>query len=262
MAPPRRFGGPAAAGEDLPMHATGRQPMHEVTRFLQQVTPDYQGYMERTKRVQDMCLMAALDAENVHDEATLKQLDEQMRALLLKSYIAQIQLKNVDVLRTAGGLPDADGFNRQLAELETTTFTDGDYMRNAQYKDFRQKVWNVHHEHEPMPMDELAAGVHDDDDLVVATQVESYICPLTQKPFERPMKNINCNHSYSEEAIKSYISQAHRLSLPCPQTGCRATVDLASLTFNKVLDRQMKSRQASSASQAQPSVDVDDISEY
>jgi len=50
----------------------------------------------------------------------------------------------------------------------------------------------------------------------------------------------------------------------CPHSGCTQAVDIKSLEYNKVLDRQMKAQQitiATQASQHQPDVDIDDLSE-
>ena len=50
----------------------------------------------------------------------------------------------------------------------------------------------------------------------------------------------------------------------CPHSGCTQAVDIKSLEYNKVLDRQMKAQQitiATQASQHQPDVDIDDLYE-
>jgi len=47
------------------------------------------------------------------------------------------------------------------------------------------QIWKVNHPSEAMAWGDDGM---DEDDIVVGAQVESFICPLTQKPFERPMK--------------------------------------------------------------------------
>lgn len=100
---------------------------------------------------------------------------------------------------------------------------------------YRQKVWAVHHAGEPLPDDDLI--VDDDTGIVVMTQAEDYICPLTKVELVKPMRNRQCKHNYSHDAIMQYIKTGHQ---ECPVAGCAAKVYAKSLEANPDLERKLE----------------------
>ncbi|KAL7722200.1 SP-RING-type domain-containing protein [Entamoeba marina] len=57
----------------------------------------------------------------------------------------------------------------------------------------------------------------DDEDIIIEDKV-SFNCPLTRKLFEDPVKSTVCGHTFSKQAIISYIGSNRKRK--CPVAGC------------------------------------------
>jgi hypothetical protein len=58
----------------------------------------------------------------------------------------------------------------------------------------------------------------EDDDIAVAREVVSLICPLTQSVMREPYSNRRCKHTFEKEAIQHHLRVSG--TAQCPQTGC------------------------------------------
>nr|CAG8616769.1 14931_t:CDS:2 [Entrophospora candida] len=85
------------------------------------------------------------------------------------------------------------------------------YFQNEHYNEFKQKVWEVNHQDEPMPPLDADA----DDDIVVGRQKESLKCPITTLLYEEPVTSNVCKHTFSKSAILQLISR-NRDVVCCP----------------------------------------------
>ncbi|PIN15728.1 hypothetical protein CDL12_11624 [Handroanthus impetiginosus] len=89
-------------------------------------------------------------------------------------------------------------------------------------RQFREAVWNVHHEGQPMP------GEEQEDIIMTSTESNllNITCPLTGKPvteLAEPVRSMDCKHIYEKKPIiqhiRSKVSQGR-----CPVTGCPKTL--------------------------------------
>eukprot|EP01098_Paradermamoeba_levis_P002536 TRINITY_DN12929_c0_g1_i1.p1 TRINITY_DN12929_c0_g1~~TRINITY_DN12929_c0_g1_i1.p1 ORF type:complete len:219 (-),score=63.64 TRINITY_DN12929_c0_g1_i1:210-866(-) len=127
--------------------------------------------------------------------------------------------------------------------------------QHPKLKEFRQKIWRVHHKDTPLPEEE------NEELVIMATNDEADIlCPLTRKELEEPMKNQTCGHVYSKEAIYSYIKSKKAGpfgQVQCPVAGCRQAVTLGTLEYDKDAERRVKKTQRKHKDEEDP----DDIIE-
>lgn len=92
------------------------------------------------------------------------------------------------------------------------------------------------HPDEALPADlNSEIDLDEDADIVIAETRQPTVCQLTQRPFENPMKNLNCGHVYSQAAIVYMIRGS---VAPCPVAGCSKTVQASRL----VPDTEMQAR--------------------
>ncbi|KAG0055465.1 hypothetical protein BGZ83_008470 [Gryganskiella cystojenkinii] len=112
---------------------------------------------------------------------------------------------------------------------------------------FRTKVWEVHHQHDPLPTSASIPGGGDedeDDDMEIvetgAGSVQNLKCPITTNFLEDPVTSSVCKHSFSKEAILALIrNSGGRGQIPCPSHGCNNHVSAQMLQPNKALARKV-----------------------
>ncbi|ORX69045.1 hypothetical protein DL89DRAFT_224432 [Linderina pennispora] len=113
------------------------------------------------------------------------------------------------------------------------------FGRNGQYREFREQVWEVNHEGEPMPsLFEGGEDSSDDDDLVVSGARLTYKCPISMAWLNNPVTSRTCKHSYSKDSIMSMLRARHG-SCPCPVAGCSHTVNVRDLQPDRLLERKV-----------------------
>ncbi|KAI9592524.1 zinc-finger of the MIZ type in Nse subunit-domain-containing protein [Syncephalis fuscata] len=136
-----------------------------------------------------------------------------------------------------------------------------EFSRHNQYKEFRQKIWEVKHPTESMPPLHADSDVDEDDDIIQVSQQISLICPLTTMIMENPVTNTTCNHSFSETAIMDYIRQQSRGTgvVNCPVAGCSQTVRANTLKANRMLERRIQRETEIKESQQRPDSEYTDI---
>lgn len=83
---------------------------------------------------------------------------------------------------------------------------------------FREAVWHVHHEGQPMPGDEQ------EDIVMTSTQCNllNVTCPLSGKPITElvePVRSMDCKHIYDKKAIMQYMKSKSTRG-QCPVAGC------------------------------------------
>lgn len=107
-------------------------------------------------------------------------------------------------------------FENEISQFKASRTSD---PKNDPFvRQFKEAVWNVHHEGQPMP------GEEQEDIIMTSTQssILNVTCPLTGKPvieLEEPVRSMECKHIYDKKAIIKYIrSKQHRAQ--CPISGC------------------------------------------
>jgi E3 SUMO-protein ligase NSE2 len=82
-----------------------------------------------------------------------------------------------------------------------------------------------------------------DDDIVVDQEIQSLKCPITLTLLEKPVRNTNCVHVYSLNAIKELVRQG-RGKCECPVAGCAAEVTMDGVREDKVMARKIREEMA------------------
>ncbi|ELR23923.1 E3 SUMOprotein ligase NSE2, putative [Acanthamoeba castellanii str. Neff] len=142
-----------------------------------------------------------------------KNLDEAMQSYITMEKLLQDHATIIgevrNVLRNEEGETNlVELIDRRHAEAAEE---DAQFQRHPRYREFRQKVWKVHHPDEALP-DEA-----NDDLVVMATQDENNLmCPITRKLLVEPVKN--------KEAILAHMKANKRKGTKCPVAGCAADV--------------------------------------
>ncbi|MED6133962.1 hypothetical protein PIB30_032985 [Stylosanthes scabra] len=102
----------------------------------------------------------------------------------------------------------------EVLKLKGNSTTDP--KNDIRVRQFKEAVWKVHHEGQPMP------GEEQEDIVMTSTQssILNMNCPLTGKPvteLEEPVRSVECKHIYEKRIILQYISKS---SNQCPISGC------------------------------------------
>ncbi|XP_004517129.1 E3 SUMO-protein ligase MMS21 [Cicer arietinum] len=98
-----------------------------------------------------------------------------------------------------------------------------DVQRHPLVRQFKEAVWKVHHEGQPMP------GEEQEDIVMTSTQsnILNFKCPLSGKPItelEEPVRSMQCRHIYEKNVIMQYIKSKHSRT-QCPIPGCPKVLD-------------------------------------
>ncbi|KAG6404118.1 hypothetical protein SASPL_136358 [Salvia splendens] len=85
-------------------------------------------------------------------------------------------------------------------------------------RQFREAIWKVHHEGQPMP------GEEQEDIIMTSTEctILNATCPLTGKPITElaePVRSMDCKHIYEKKAIMQHL-RTRTAQIRCPVTGC------------------------------------------
>ncbi|KAJ2771430.1 hypothetical protein IWQ56_001784 [Coemansia nantahalensis] len=226
----------------------GGDAQTQLQSRLQGLRSSIEGVRDIAEEAIRACTVAALDLEEVGDSSGVGDVDASLRALLDAQHRLGVERELMTRLATQ---PDTDAaaadYRAERAQRMGAYDAQSDaqkYARNAQYRDFRQQVWDVRHEGEAMPGDFLGAGGgggdgdESDEDLVIAGAKSSYRCPVSASWLVQPVTSRECGHSFSKEAITQYI-RAHRGACDCPVDGCRKRIRAADLFPDQVLERKV-----------------------
>ncbi|GBC05404.1 hypothetical protein RclHR1_06200009 [Rhizophagus clarus] len=186
---------------------------------------------------------AAVDLEEVDEEEKVQKMDESLRNLIdiENKLIAQKDVLERIKIRTNNGRKFDDIVEVYDQECEkafkdySQISEEEKYLKNENYEDFRQKIWEVKHQNEPMP----SLNQNDDDDIVVGHQKDSLTCPITTLLLENPVTSDLCKHSFSKEAILSLMRQSGDAVCVCPIPGCEKQIMEHNLKENKRLERKV-----------------------
>jgi len=88
---------------------------------------------------------------------------------------------------------------------------------------------------------------NDDSDIEIDgnTQNIPTVCPLSQKPFEFPVKTKLCSHIFERNAIEDYLNKngGTRNKIACPVVGCKALFSIKDIKRDVQAEKIMKKRQ-------------------
>jgi len=180
----------------------------------------------------------AVALEKLKESEKVQKLEDAMKSYvdmeaMISNHISALEdLKAVVINRRTEDL--ASLFSSTVKELENSTDKMA-FKKHGKFREFRQKVWHVHHQSEALP-EEL------NEEIVMMSQEENLTCPITRLELVEPMKNSMCGHRYSKDAIYNYLGKKRRDAVDCPVAGCNAKIQMSTLTLDVELDRKLKKK--------------------
>ncbi|KAH8551270.1 zinc-finger of the MIZ type in Nse subunit-domain-containing protein [Umbelopsis sp. PMI_123] len=161
-----------------------------------------------------------LEAKLQHQEETLKQLNSQI--------LTGEQIKNM-----------VDYYNEHKKVFEQRQSQESEsarYKQHDAYRDFKQRVWDIHHNDEEMPLSE---DENLDEDIIVGRAKQSLKCPLTTVYFENPVMSKQCKHNFSYHAILQLFPRNGQ-PINCPIPGCSNNISKDDLVQNHLLAKKVE----------------------
>ncbi|KAM9995556.1 hypothetical protein ACTFIY_001741 [Dictyostelium cf. discoideum] len=159
---------------------------------------------------------------------------------------------------TRGNLSSQDriGLGENLADK----YLKDDYKRplnleksktSVKYNNLKREVHSVNHS---TPLD----GLNDEDeDLVVASQTISIICPLSQATLVEPVRAEQCGHVFSKAIILQMFKNSAQI--PCPIAGCGRQI--AKTQLKRAIDVEETVKKELRRKESQQRRNDDDITE-
>ncbi|KAJ2549768.1 hypothetical protein EV175_004319 [Coemansia sp. RSA 1933] len=197
------------------------------------------------------CTVAAIDLGYLDEDDKIDEVDQALRKLLDAQHELEVEEKLLSELTTNAD-PDTvieeytEDRRRRLERYQGLS-DHRKYGNNEKYRHFRQQIWDIKHEGEPMPSlfsgGQQGNGEDDDEeeeeeDLVIAGSRMNYKCPLTASWLTDPVTSKVCKHSFSNTAITDYI-RSNGGSYSCPVGGCRHRIRLQDLYADRLLERKV-----------------------
>ncbi|XP_020590229.1 E3 SUMO-protein ligase MMS21 isoform X2 [Phalaenopsis equestris] len=144
---------------------------------------------------------------------------------------------------------------RKLLEDEIATLkAESSFVpqKSPLYRQFKEAIWNVHHEGQPMP------GEEQEDIVMTSTQnvLLNMTCPLTGKPIvelQNPVRCVDCKHIYEKDPIMHYIRTKPQAL--CPVAGCPKSLREGRVICDPLLRIEIDEIRAASRSNAVTNVE-------
>ncbi|XP_020606483.1 E3 SUMO-protein ligase NSE2-like [Orbicella faveolata] len=190
-------------------------------------------------------LDVALDLEEVCKESErVKELEDTMLQYVemereMDHWVKAAELAKAEFNRQYDASSDNIPKIEEIFQRKLTEVSGKDYELNShpKVKEFREKVWNIHHQGQPMPTAETQQGLEDEDIIMSQVPAEQTKCPLTLREMIKPMKSKICGHNYDHDAIMQHISRG-RGRAKCPV--CGQLLTKTDLEHNTVLEHSIK----------------------
>ncbi|KAI0477411.1 hypothetical protein GGR56DRAFT_637199 [Xylariaceae sp. FL0804] len=100
-----------------------------------------------------------------------------------------------------------------------------------------------------------------DDDLVVAGEHLSILCPLSGGVMTEPFTSKSCRHTFNRPGLVQFLSEKPNRRSECPQTGCSTVLSLDDFFFDDIMLRRIKRAQAQDAKGRGGAMEEDDEDE-
>ncbi|KAI9083470.1 hypothetical protein K1719_034412 [Acacia pycnantha] len=182
---------------------------------------DSQPLITETRRVMGLMKEIAVDLEKDKQSDMVKELEDAVVELLGMSedfaHFSSAVQSVADRYLPGEELIDFKKLFEEDAS-KTKANSSSDPKKHPIMRQFKEAVWNVHHEGQPMPGEEQ-------EDIVMTTTQSNILntkCPLTGKhvtELVEPVRSMECRHVYEKQAIMQFLrSKNSRIS--CPSAGC------------------------------------------
>ncbi|XP_051879118.1 E3 SUMO-protein ligase NSE2 [Pristis pectinata] len=140
-------------------------------------------------------------------------------------------------------LPDLKSLvDKRFNELKNLN-KDEDLLKTDKYLHFKSQLNEMKKQVGAESQNENTSANEIDEDIAVTQSQRNFICPITQREMECPVKNKVCGHSYEEEAIIKIIQTKHkqRKKARCPVVGCdNGDVNQSDLSMDTTLRRAIE----------------------
>ncbi|KIJ54712.1 hypothetical protein M422DRAFT_240792 [Sphaerobolus stellatus SS14] len=178
-----------------------------------------------------------------------QKLDDAMRELLDAKKELEAHQQSLDSIKQSilqsEPLGDLEEAYKSKTATAVATYqaqtTRQKYAKNASYKKFKENVWETSHDDAMPPLGNFFPKEDGDSDsesdIEVGGMTQTYKCPLTLTHLANPMTSKLCNHSFSGDAIKEYLSKGKGRK-QCPATGCPQILSIADLEYDKDLEKR------------------------
>ncbi|KAI9288556.1 zinc-finger of the MIZ type in Nse subunit-domain-containing protein [Umbelopsis sp. AD052] len=183
----------------------------------------------------DMRKCINLEAKLHHQEETLKQLNSQI-----------LDGQQIKSMVTFYNEHQHEYEERQSQVSESTK-----YKQHDAYREFKQRLWDVHHNDEDMPPSE---DENSDEDIIVGRAKQSLTCPLTTVYFENPVMSKLCKHNFSRHAIIQLFTP-HNHAIECPIPGCDKHISKNDLVQNHLLAQKVEQAKRQEAQRSKANTD-------
>ncbi|KAF8672136.1 Zinc-finger of the MIZ type in Nse subunit [Rhizoctonia solani] len=152
------------------------------------------------------------------------------------------------------------GFEKRIETYRSQTSRQK-YGKSQSLKGFISDVWETYRPEESAPTvnsilpREEGDPEESDDEMEVGGVTQDYKCPLTLQIYDDPLTSTVCGHSFSADAIRTYVRTNNR----CPAQGCNAQISSAVLKEDKVLQKKARAAKRRAAREETASADeIDD----
>ncbi|KAJ7175756.1 hypothetical protein C8R46DRAFT_989868 [Mycena filopes] len=197
-------------------------------------------------------------AEVAGEEALegLAELDRVMKNLLDVQALMKGQSKALsDIIQQVATGADITNAKETYLSLVEDVNADYDklttrqkYMKNDQYVNFKESIYEVDHAGSAMPPitdfipRENGDESDDDDDVIMGGVTQEYKCPLLMTTLKNPLTSSVCKHSFSGDALKE-LFRGKPGPMKCPTSGCSKQFTLAQCHPNPELARKIKAHE-------------------
>ncbi|GCB74712.1 E3 SUMO-protein ligase NSE2 [Scyliorhinus torazame] len=140
-------------------------------------------------------------------------------------------------------MPDLKSLvDKRFNELKNLN-KDEDLIKNDKYIHFKGQLKEMKKQVGAESQNESTSANEIDEDIAVTQSQRNFICPITQREMECPVKNKVCGHSYEEEAIIRIIQNKHKQKKKarCPVVGCdNEDINQCDLSMDTTLRRAIE----------------------
>ncbi|KAJ1940489.1 hypothetical protein GGF37_003953 [Kickxella alabastrina] len=220
----------------------------QIQSRLQGIRSDLSSVSELLDQAIRSCTVTALDLTETDAADKVNELDLTLRQLLDTQHMVRLEQELVGQTAHAADLESAAPRYTRAWEKEQSAYSEKSnaekYAASALYREFRQQVWDLKHDGEPMPRLFHAGGggeeeEESDEDLVISGAKLTYKCPVSQSWLIDPMTSKLCGHSFSKDAILAYVRSQRGGNAKCPVGGCASIIGPRDLFSDAVLERKV-----------------------
>ncbi|KAJ1892056.1 hypothetical protein LPJ66_006572 [Kickxella alabastrina] len=218
----------------------------QIQSRLQGIRSDLSSASELLEQAIRSCTVTALDLTETDAADKVDELDLTLRQLLDTQHMVKLEQELVGQTAHAADLESAAPRYTRAWEKERSAYSEKSnaekYATSALYREFKQQIWDLKHDGEPMPRLFHAGGggeEESDEDLVISGAKLTYKCPVSQSWLIDPMTSKLCGHSFSKDAILAYVRSQRGGSAKCPVGGCASIISPRDLFSDAVLERKV-----------------------